>query len=155
MTKTKWVASSAAVAVALILPVVMQAEGLRTQAYKDYNGVPTLCYGSTSGVAMGDTATPEECEILLQGELLTFAESVDRYIVVTVTPETHAALASFAYNVGIGAFRKSTLLRKLNAGDYTGACNELRRWVYSGGDKLPGLVRRREIERSLCLAGLQ
>jgi lysozyme len=64
-----------------------------------------------------------------------------------------AALYSFTYNVGTEAFSKSTLLKKLNAGDQSGACDELRRWKLAGGKKWKGLIKRREIERSLCLAG--
>ncbi len=69
-------------------------------------------------------------------------------------PETRAALGSFTYNVGVGAFNSSTLLRKAKSGDLIGACNELTRWVYAGGRKLKGLVIRREAERELCLSGL-
>jgi lysozyme len=65
-----------------------------------------------------------------------------------------AAYTSFTYNVGVGAFEKSTLLRKLNGGDRVAACNELPRWVYARGVKLPGLVNRRREEQALCLSGL-
>ena len=65
------------------------------------------------------------------------------------------AYTSFAYNVGLGAFQTSTLLRKLKAGDRVGACNELRRWVYAKGRVLPGLVARRAAEEKMCLSGLK
>ena len=70
---------------------------------------------------------------------------------VPLNQNQYDALVSFTYNVGVGAYCGSTLVRKLNQGDYTGACNELRRWVYAGGKRVQGLANRREAERSLCL----
>jgi lysozyme len=132
-------------------PFVADFEGLRQHAYHDAVGVPTICYGSTQGVYIGQHKTKAECDALLQQALGHFLAVIDRHVTVAMPETRRAALASFAYNVGEGAFRRSTLLRKLNAGDTVGACNELRRWVYAGGKKLRGLVRRREEERKLCL----
>ena len=64
-------------------------------------------------------------------------------------------MIDFIYNAGEGNFANSTMLKKLNSGDVAGACNELKRWVYSGGQKLAGLVARREAERDLCLRGVK
>jgi lysozyme len=72
---------------------------------------------------------------------------------VRVSQDTFDALVSFTYNVGAGAFRTSTLLKKLNAGDTVGACNQLPRWNKAGGKVLPGLTRRRAAEQALCLKG--
>ena len=66
----------------------------------------------------------------------------------------HPALVSFTYNIGGQAFCSSTLVRKLNAGDTVGACNELSRWTRAKGIELPGLVKRRAAERAMCLQGL-
>jgi lysozyme len=92
---------------------------------------------------------------MLEARVGEFAAQVQSSI-ANPQPDTRiAALTSFAYNVGIDNFRKSTLLRKLNAGDIVGACNELPRWNKAKGQVLPGLVKRREAERQLCLKGIR
>lgn len=142
------------VAMMVATPFVANWEGLETTAYLDAVNVKTICYGSTEGVRLGDTKTPEECERLLSEELSAFMTHVDSISTVELNPKTLAALASFSYNVGKSAFSRSTLLRKLNSGDKTGACNELSRWVYAGGRKLKGLENRRKAEKELCLEGV-
>lgn len=148
-------AATGLAAVTLIAaPFTAHHEGLRLKAYLDPVGVPTICYGETRGVKMGDVKTKEECDALFEARLGYFAYWVDYYVQHDLSPKTHAALTSFAYNVGVGAFSKSTLLRLFNEGKFIEACNQLPRWVYAKGKKLPGLVTRREEERQLCLAGL-
>lgn len=139
---------------AIALTAVAGFEGLRTEAYKDPVGIPTICFGYTAGVQLGDKATAAECEQLLTDEVIAHGHDVSNAVKVSLSHQEQAAYTSFAYNVGANAFSKSTLLRKLNAGDRTGACNELPRWVYAKGIKLPGLVKRRQAERSLCLSGI-
>lgn len=129
-------------------------EGLRTEAYLDPVGIPTICYGSTRGVQVGDVKTVQECKDLLTDELLIYLHAVDDYIYVPMPDTRRAALTSFAYNVGIENFKRSTMRKKMNQGDIRGACNELSKWVFAKGIKLRGLVRRREAERQLCLEGL-
>ncbi len=141
-------------ALALAMPVVAFYEGNRLSAYRDPVGIPTICYGSTSGVRMGQTKTQAECDALLAAELGEAIAAVDRLSRQPQPDTRRAALGSFVYNVGPGAFERSTLLRKLNAGDVAGACAELSRWVYAGGTRLTGLVRRRAAERELCEVGL-
>lgn len=131
-------------------PMVATFEGKRNHAYKDVVGIPTICYGSTQGVKMGDYKTDEECSLLLKSELEKRAKVIDRIVTVPITEPQKAALVSFMYNVGEGAFRGSTLLKKLNRGDYSGACSELKRWVYAGGKKWKGLITRRDIEEMMC-----
>jgi lysozyme len=139
---------------AIALTAVAGFEGLRTTAYIDPVGIPTICFGHTAGVEIGDQKTVAECEALLTDEVVDFGLQVSNRAKVPLSHPEQAAYTSFAYNVGIGAFEQSTLLRKLNAGDRVGACNELSRWVYAKGIKLPGLVKRRAAERELCLSGL-
>jgi lysozyme len=127
-------------------------EGRSLFAYLDPVGIPTICEGVTRGVRLGDRATPQECDARLAEEVRRHARVVDRYVRVPVGPNTYASLVSFVYNVGEGNFARSTLLRRLNAGDRVGACNEMLKWVYAKGRKLPGLVTRRQTERALCLA---
>lgn len=129
-------------------------EGLRTEAYLDPVGIPTICYGSTHGVQIGDVKTVQECNDLLTDELLVYLQAVDDYIYVPMPDTRRAALTSFAYNVGIENFKRSTMRKKMNAGDTLGACNELTKWVFAKGIKLKGLVRRRDAEKALCLEGL-
>ena len=140
-----------AAALAIATPFVASHEGLRLKAYPDPVGIPTICYGSTARVYYGQTMTKEECDKLLQTELKVYAEAVNRLVKVPMTHPRQAALISFTYNVGIGNFQHSTLLKKLNSGDTVGACKELPKWVYAKGVKLPGLVKRREKEKELCL----
>ncbi|EAV5089941.1 lysozyme [Salmonella enterica] len=83
------------------------------------------------------------------------AARIDPLIKTSIPNNERAALYSFAYNVGAGTFARSTLLKKLNAGDQAGACNELKRWTYAGGKQWKGLVTRREIEHEVCTWGLK
>ena len=137
---------------AIALTVVAGFEGLRQYAYLDPVNVPTICFGETKNVKMGDTATIEQCKDMLMESLNEAHASVYRCVKVPMTPRREAALTSFTYNIGGGAFCKSTLVRKLNEGDTVGACNELLRWDKAKGITLPGLTKRREEERNLCLS---
>ena len=126
-------------------------EGMEKKAYQDVVGVWTVCYGETQYVKRGDTYTAEECNNQLAKSLPRYQEQMLRYVKVPLTPYQEAAFISFTYNVGVGSFAKSTLLKKLNRSDYQGACEELRKWVYAGGKKYQGLVNRREDEYKMCI----
>lgn len=132
-------------------------ESLRTEAYLDPVGIPTICYGSTKNVGLGLTKTKEECWELLEKEAREFSDGVVESLpyLVVVSQDELDAYTSFAYNVGLGAWNTSTLLKKLKRGDREGACNELPRWVYADGKRLNGLVRRRADEQTMCLRGAQ
>lgn len=143
----------AATWLAICVGCVASFEGLRTVAYIDPIGIPTVCFGETDGVRLGDRYSAEECRALLGGRVAEFGKAVDRCVTVDLPPARKAALVSFSYNVGVSAFCGSTLVRKLNAGDTVGACNELPKWNKAGGVVWPGLVKRREAERQLCLEG--
>lgn len=138
-------------AVTIATVAVSDFEGRSNKAYRDVVGIPTICDGYTHGVKMGDYKTDAECDALLRKELQASFSVVDSSVKVPLSEPTKAALASFVYNVGPGAFRSSTLLKKLNADDRVGACNELKRWVYAGGKKWNGLIKRRDVENWLCL----
>ena len=126
-------------------------EGRRYYAYQDVVGVWTICDGHTGNdIRRGHRYTDRECDKLLQSDLQKVATAIDPLIKVRIPDTTRAALYSFTYNVGAGAFSKSTLLKKLNSGDSFGACAELELWVYAGGKQWKGLVTRREIEREVC-----
>ncbi|TFH84720.1 lysozyme [Billgrantia azerbaijanica] len=138
-------------ALALAAATVGHFEGKELSAYRDAVGVVTICYGHTATARIGQTHTDEECERLLKGDLGDAFDAVNRHVEVPLPPTREAALASFVYNVGPGAFSRSTLLRRLNAGKVVEACHELSRWTYAGGKRLAGLVKRRDVERWLCL----
>jgi len=152
--KRRLIIGGAASALSLATAVVSHYEGYRSTAYRDPVGIPTICYGHTGSVEMGQTLSQAQCRALLAGDLGDAFDTVDQRVTVDLPPRRRAALASFVYNVGDGAFARSTLLRRLNAGDVRGACHELSRWVYANGRKLAGLVKRRATELKLCLADL-
>lgn len=141
-------------AVSVATPFIAKEEGKSNLAYKDIVGVYTICYGHTKDVKPGDHKTDKECENLLRKEVEEFAHAVNDLAIVPLPIEMHAAFTSLTYNIGVGAFRKSTLLQKLNASNYRGACDEILKWNKAGGKVVSGLVNRREREHQLCLAGL-
>lgn len=141
---------------AAAIACVSTFEGLRTIAYKDPVGIPTVCFGETRGVKMGDRYTVDQCKEML-GDRLTEFETGMRACMKqpdAVPAGAYVAFLSFTYNVGTGAFCKSTLARKLNSGDVFGACDQLLNWTKAAGITLPGLKKRRVAERALCISGI-
>lgn len=129
-------------------------EGVSYKPYRDVVDVWTVCYGHTGrDIMLGKTYTEAECRALLNKDLNAIARQINPYITKPIPETMRGALYSFTYNVGVGSFQTSTLLRKINQGDQKGACDELRRWTLAGGKKWKGLVTRREIEREVCLWG--
>lgn len=139
------------------LDLVKQCEGLRTEAYRCPAGVWTIGYGHTDGVSPGRTVTEIEAERLLLQDLAEAGEQVERLVRVPLTDHQFSALVSFVFNAGPGSLESSTLLRRLNAGDYDAVPSELARWVKATNPRtgkkvtLPGLVRRRAMEGELWL----
>lgn len=134
---------------------VSEFEGLSLTPYKDSGGVPTIGYGTTKGVSMDMPAiTKEKAQEWLEWDL----KAADSFITKAVKPllniNQRVALISFVYNVGAGNFKTSTLLRKLNSNDFNGAAKEFHKWVYAGGKKLNGLIKRRKAESELFLKPL-
>jgi len=122
-------------------------EGRRYVPYQDVAGVLTVCDGHTGAdIVINKNYTDRECDSLLRADLKTVQATVDSLVKVPLRDHQRAALYSFAYNIGTEAFSRSTLLQKLNAGDETGARDELKRWVFAAGKKRSGLVNRRQIE---------
>jgi lysozyme len=123
----------------------------RCIAYKCPAGVWTLGWGATVGIKPGMIWTRDEAEAALRRELATFEAGVVRLVTVPLNQNEYDALVSFAYNCGLGALQKSTILRKLNANDRIGAADAFGMWTKGGGRVLPGLVRRRKAEAALFL----
>jgi lysozyme len=122
-------------------------EGLRREAYRDAAGVLTIGYGHTGkDVRDGDRITPYWAEQLLLLDLKTFEMAVRR-LKVTRTQGQFDALVSLAFNIGVGRLNRSTLLKTIRSGGSKALIQrEFKRWVYGGGKRLPGLVKRREWE---------
>jgi len=133
------------------LHLLKSFEGLRLTAYIDAVGVWTIGYGTTRGVKRGMKITKAQAENLMKRDLVTFESAVRKYTKVPLNSDQFSALVSFTYNVGVGAFSKSTLLRMLNQKNIRGAADQFLRWNKGGGRELPGLTRRRKAERALFL----
>jgi len=124
-------------------------EGCRLTAYQDSVGVWTIGYGHTKGVFEGMSITQEEAEQMLLTELEEYEGYVEKYVTVPLTQNQFDALVVWVYNLGPTNFRKSTLLKELNSGNYTAAGQEITKWNKAGGKVLAGLVKRREAEALL------
>ncbi len=139
------------------ISLIKQFEGLRLTSYQDSVGVWTIGYGWTHPVdgkpiRAGMIIKEETAERLLRTGLVGYESDVSKLVKVKLTQDQFDALVSFAYNLGARALSTSTLLQKLNAGDYAGAADEFPRWNKAGGKILPSLTRRREAERALFLS---
>ena len=125
---------------------VAEFEGLRTKAYKCAGGVWTIGYGHTAGVRPGQRCTRLQAEAWLREDLAVAANEVGK-LGLELTQGQAEALVDFVFNLGIGALKGSTLLKKIRAGAGTDEIQaEFRRWVYAGGEVQKGLVKRREWE---------
>jgi len=143
--------------IALSTPFIAKWEGLSLVAYRDIVGVPTVCYGETRGVTMKDSYTKQQCEDMLKVAVEEYYNKLKPYMTNPDIPVgVQASLLELAYNVGIGAAGRSTMMKLANQGKYTEACKELDKWVKAGGGKVKGLVNRRADSKvNLCLAGLK
>ncbi|MBV2127935.1 lysozyme [Arsukibacterium indicum] len=141
-------------AMALTGGAIAVHEGYVPGTYVDPVGIVTACFGHVNPALKPDQQlSDDECLRLLADDLVKHNNQLLAAVRVPLTEQEHAAYLSFIYNVGAGNFRSSTLLRHLNAGFRVEACEQLSRWVYAKGIKLPGLVTRRAHERDLCLQG--
>jgi lysozyme len=134
------------------LAIIREFEGLRLKAYPDpaSGGDPwTIGYGHTLDVEPGDTCTKEQAEQWLLDDAADAEVAILKHVKVALSQGQLDALISFVFNLGAGNFAKSTLLRKLNAGDYVGAWQEFGRWNKAAGKVMPGLSRRRAAEAKL------
>jgi lysozyme len=131
------------------LELVKSFEGLRLQAYRDAVGIWTIGYGHTPGVKAGQTITEAQASQFLVADLADAESAVERFVTVPLNDNQFAALVSLTFNIGTEAFRRSTLRKKLNAGDYAAVPAQLALWIKGAGKTLPGLVRRRKAEADL------
>ncbi|WP_144154710.1 lysozyme [Paraburkholderia sp. BCC1885] len=144
-------AIAGAAAAAALISIVPKFEGTVLVAKPDPVGIVTACMGDTKDVRLGQRFTPQECEQRLEARLAETAQGVDRCTpLAPMAWYQRVAFVDFAYNAGVRAYCGSTMAKKVKANDYAGACAELSRWTYASGRQLPGLVKRRAIERAMC-----
>ena len=129
-------------------------EGLELKAYDDGVGVCTIGYGTTiyphgKAVQYGDTCTIEQAKNYMQYDLRRYEQAVSAAVNVPLNQNQFDALVSLSYNIGIGAFKNSTLLKLLNASDYHAASHQFDVWIKAGGKTVQGLVNRRAVEKLL------
>ena len=135
--------------------LIKRFEGCKLKAYKCPAGLWTIGYGNTfyedgTKVKQGDVITQQRAEQLFNLIVDDFAQKVDALVKSNVSENNFSALVSFTFNVGIGNFQRSTLLRKVNANPKDATIPaEFRKWVRANGEVLKGLVRRREAEAKL------
>ncbi|MCO5153400.1 MULTISPECIES: lysozyme [unclassified Shinella] len=131
-------------------------EGLRTVAYRDVVGIPTVCFGETRGVKMGDRYSVDECKAMLGDGLAEFEQGMRKCLKAPdqIPAKSYISFLSLSYNIGTGAFCGSTVARRANAGDVRGACNAIPMWNKAGGRVVQGLVNRRKDEQRICIEGL-
>lgn len=147
------------------LQLIREAEALRLKAYRDTGGVPTIGYGHTRGVKMGQTCTRDVAEQWLREDVAEAEDTINTFVpavVVGVLPQpAWDALSSFVFNLGSQAFRnrrthsKTGLARALEARDWHDVAVQMRRWVYDNGEIQGGLVKRRAAESALWASGFE
>jgi lysozyme len=125
-----------------------QFEGCSLTAYADVKGVWTIGYGHTGGVQPGQTCTQEEADAWLQIDIQGAVRAVQTLVRVPLTQDEFNALVDFVFNVGSGNFAASTMLARLNLGDYAGAAAQFQRWDLAGGNVVQGLLNRRIAEEN-------
>jgi lysozyme len=137
---------------ATALVAIVLHEGYKGDAYIPLAGdVPTIGFGTTSGVKLGDRITPEKALQVAMKDVQQFEGAIKSCVTVPLAQNEYDAFTSLAYNIGSGAFCKSTLVKKLNVNDYIGACNEILKWDKFKGKPLAGLTKRRQEEYTKCL----
>jgi GH24 family phage-related lysozyme (muramidase) len=137
------------------IELIKEFEGCELTAYQDIVGIWTIGYGTTAAAGLGIEPragmkiTQAQAEELLERAVDDFGAQVAKLITVPVTKNEFGALVSLSYNIGVGAFSKSTVLRELNSGNKAAAGSALHMWNKAGGNVVNGLVRRRELEHRL------
>jgi lysozyme len=128
------------------------SEGYRSDAYAPVVGdVPTIGFGTTENVRMGDKTTPERALVQLLKDSNKFEKAIKKCVSVPLYQYEYDAYIELSYNIGPAAFCKSSIVKSLNAGDYAGACKGILKWDKFNGKPLPGLTKRRQKEYQQCL----
>lgn len=134
--------------------LIKRFEGCKLKAYRDSVGILTIGYGHTGDdVTVGQQISQQEADNLLNSDLDKFCKGVECVVTTELNDNQFSALVALAYNIGLGNLKKSNLLKKLNARDFSGALESWLKWNKAGGQVLKGLTARREAEKQLFLAG--
>lgn len=134
------------------LVAILLHEGYKDKAYIPVPGdVPTIGFGTTQDVKLGDKITPEKAVVRALSDVNKFEGALKKCVTVPLTQYEYDVYVSVSYNIGSKAFCNSTMVKLLNQEKYEDACAQLKRWVYSGGVKYQGLVDRREKEYNSCM----
>ena len=128
------------------LALIKKFEGCRLESYRCSANVLTIGYGHTGGVLETDVITQDDADKLLEEDIAKFEKYVDDNVTVELNQSQFDALVAWTFNLGVGNLRQSTMLRKLNEGDYQSVPSEMNRWNKAGGKTLDGLIRRRKAE---------
>ena len=135
------------------LALTKSFEGLRLEAYQDVGGVWTIGYGHTGpDLLAGMKISQADADAMLRADLSVAVACVSRGVTEEISQAQFDAMTDFCFNVGRGNFLQSSLLRKVNVGDFEGAAAQFLLWVNAGGKRVEGLVRRRQTERAMFLA---
>ena len=136
---------------ATALVAIALHEGYKENAYIPLAGdSPTIGFGTTSGVKLGDRTSPEKALQVALRDIQKFEGALKQCVKVPLSQGEYDAYISLSYNIGSGNFCRSTLVKKLNGQDYEGACKEILRWDQFQGKRLPGLTKRRQEEYLKC-----
>lgn len=162
------IVASLTAAISIAVSLVVHFEGKSNVQYLDPPGIPTIGYGHTEGVKIGETATDKQIKDWLNQDLGKSAQAFAKYVNVPVPPASSAAFLDFIFNTGSGNFANSSALKKLNSGDLKGACEALATKKldangvchgygcgWSGGVMLKQLQARRQAEYQLCMKGVK
>lgn len=154
--------ATVAAALTFAVPFITEREGESLNAYRDAVGVWTICHGETYGVAPGDKLTQSDCKALSQSRIGMFMLQITPLIQAEISPMSLAAHTSFAYNIGIDGYKRSSALRYTNQGNVAEGCKAMDKWFTAGGKDCRvrssgcyGLWQRRQDEIALCLSGVR
>ena len=151
MSKTRFAIGALALSASGLIGI-LGYEGYSETAYIPVPGDKvTIGFGTTEGVKLGDTITPEKAIERAYRDIQKTESAIHKCVHVPLSQKEYDSYSSLAYNIGVNAFCSSTLVKKLNAGDYEGACKEIKRWVFIDGKVNQGLVNRREKEFKTCI----
>ena len=137
------------------LALIRGFEGCRLKAYQDGGGIWTIGVGHTRGVKINDVITEADATNFLIADVRGAVDAINYFLEVPLNQNQFDALCSFTFNLGVGSFQTSTLLKKLNNSDYAGAAQQFLRWVYDNGKMVPGLLNRRVSESKLFLTPVE
>lgn len=131
---------------------IVTYEGYSDQAIIPVKGdVPTIGFGTTQGVKMGDKTTPQKAVVRSLADIQKFEGALHQCVKVPLSQNEYDAAVQISYNIGAKAFCNSTMVKKLNAGDYKGFCEGILAWDKFQGKPLPGLTKRRQSEYQTCI----